>query len=215
MPSDQTPSTVGLEEDAYCPGCGYNLRGLTVPRCPECGRPFTSAEIDEYKEPPPSSLQKWLVVTAFAIPAVVILVTSGAWVLILGAGLILLVGVPQAGFEYAATLVLIGPSSWRKFRAWWEGVVISYPLCHCTLILGGWHLSLLHDPQPWRVLFQVWPFLVLNTAIAFLVQYTVMSVRQRQWALAIPTKRLAIACLLAKLISTFLWLWFVRMLNPL
>lgn len=22
----------------YCSGCGYLLRGLTVPRCPECGR---------------------------------------------------------------------------------------------------------------------------------------------------------------------------------
>ena len=24
--------------DAACPLCGYNLRGLTSPRCPECGR---------------------------------------------------------------------------------------------------------------------------------------------------------------------------------
>ena len=26
------------ERDAECPLCRYNLRGLTVPRCPECGR---------------------------------------------------------------------------------------------------------------------------------------------------------------------------------
>ena len=24
-----------------CPRCGYSLRGLTEPRCPECGRPVT------------------------------------------------------------------------------------------------------------------------------------------------------------------------------
>ena len=26
------------DRDAFCPVCRYNLRGLTVPRCPECGR---------------------------------------------------------------------------------------------------------------------------------------------------------------------------------
>jgi hypothetical protein len=26
------------DRDAWCPVCRYNLRGLTVPRCPECGR---------------------------------------------------------------------------------------------------------------------------------------------------------------------------------
>jgi hypothetical protein len=26
------------ERNAWCPACRYNLRGLTTPRCPECGR---------------------------------------------------------------------------------------------------------------------------------------------------------------------------------
>ncbi len=26
--------------DTPCPGCGYNLRDLTAPRCPECDRPL-------------------------------------------------------------------------------------------------------------------------------------------------------------------------------
>jgi hypothetical protein len=26
------------DRDAWCPACRYNLRGLTTPRCPECGR---------------------------------------------------------------------------------------------------------------------------------------------------------------------------------
>jgi len=29
---------------ARCLGCGYSLRGLTEPRCPECGRPFDPAD---------------------------------------------------------------------------------------------------------------------------------------------------------------------------
>ncbi|MCG3129130.1 MAG: hypothetical protein CHACPFDD_04040 [Phycisphaerae bacterium] len=27
--------------DVPCPGCGYNLRGLTAPRCPECAQELT------------------------------------------------------------------------------------------------------------------------------------------------------------------------------
>jgi hypothetical protein len=29
-----------LADAGRCKGCGYSLRALTVPRCPECGRPF-------------------------------------------------------------------------------------------------------------------------------------------------------------------------------
>ncbi|HVU62941.1 MAG TPA: hypothetical protein VHC70_03125 [Phycisphaerales bacterium] len=28
------------DRDHPCPGCGYNLRALTVPRCPECNEPL-------------------------------------------------------------------------------------------------------------------------------------------------------------------------------
>jgi hypothetical protein len=38
----------GLERDLLCPLCDYNLRGLSDPRCPECGHQFDWAElIDE------------------------------------------------------------------------------------------------------------------------------------------------------------------------
>src|SRR5258705_8474331 len=33
------------QEDATCPLCNYNLRGLTQPRCPECGFTFDWSEI--------------------------------------------------------------------------------------------------------------------------------------------------------------------------
>ena len=29
-----------------CANCGYMLRGLTTPRCPECGTPFTPPVIE-------------------------------------------------------------------------------------------------------------------------------------------------------------------------
>ena len=34
--------------DGRCGDCRYSLRGLTVPRCPECGRPFDPADPDTY-----------------------------------------------------------------------------------------------------------------------------------------------------------------------
>jgi hypothetical protein len=31
----------------HCPACGYELRGLTEPRCPECGTPFDPKLLEE------------------------------------------------------------------------------------------------------------------------------------------------------------------------
>ena len=33
-----------------CPKCDYDLRGLTKPRCPECGKAFSSGELAEYAD---------------------------------------------------------------------------------------------------------------------------------------------------------------------
>ncbi len=37
----------------HCPKCDYDLRGLTAPRCPECGSAFSTREIAAYKD------QRW------------------------------------------------------------------------------------------------------------------------------------------------------------
>ena len=31
---------IEIDEESRCAGCGYSLRGLSEPRCPECGMPF-------------------------------------------------------------------------------------------------------------------------------------------------------------------------------
>ncbi|MBN1341731.1 MAG: hypothetical protein JXQ73_03575 [Phycisphaerae bacterium] len=36
---------LSLRRPGRCPGCGYSLRGLSRPRCPECGRAFTFKEV--------------------------------------------------------------------------------------------------------------------------------------------------------------------------
>jgi hypothetical protein len=49
--SQATVTTDGTEPEVElaCPLCGYNLRGLTDPRCPECGFAFTWAELRDAK----------------------------------------------------------------------------------------------------------------------------------------------------------------------
>lgn len=44
LPSRPLPA-VPADQDAFCTHCQYNLRGLTEPRCPECGRPFDPANL--------------------------------------------------------------------------------------------------------------------------------------------------------------------------
>jgi hypothetical protein len=48
--------------EARCIGCGYPLRGLHEPRCPECGRPFDPADVETYNPGLPVSwfMRYWL-----------------------------------------------------------------------------------------------------------------------------------------------------------
>jgi hypothetical protein len=43
--TDAPPDWSTLAAELACPLCGYNLRGLAEPRCPECGFAFTWAEL--------------------------------------------------------------------------------------------------------------------------------------------------------------------------
>ncbi|MGA2498679.1 MAG: hypothetical protein ABSH20_13115 [Tepidisphaeraceae bacterium] len=41
------PDWAAITKDVHCPLCGYNLRGLEQPRCPECGLQFRWVELFE------------------------------------------------------------------------------------------------------------------------------------------------------------------------
>ena len=45
-------SFIRMEKDVPCPGCHYNLSGLTVLRCPECGRVFGMGDLGFRPRPP-------------------------------------------------------------------------------------------------------------------------------------------------------------------
>jgi hypothetical protein len=39
------------DRDVYCPGCGYNLRGVQTNVCPECGRSLTMQTLQQARQP--------------------------------------------------------------------------------------------------------------------------------------------------------------------
>jgi hypothetical protein len=43
-----------LHVPGHCVNCGYNLRGLPEPRCPECGQPFEPGAAEETQDGPPT-----------------------------------------------------------------------------------------------------------------------------------------------------------------
>ena len=50
----------GLPEQAACKNCKYLLRGLSEPRCPECGAPFDPDDARTYWLPGPERRWPWV-----------------------------------------------------------------------------------------------------------------------------------------------------------
>ncbi len=47
-------------QEPFCIFCGYCLTGLSDNyRCPECGRPYTFRQIDEYRRDPQWFIERW------------------------------------------------------------------------------------------------------------------------------------------------------------
>ncbi len=71
-----------LDRRAFtCRQCGYALRGLSDPRCPECGTAFDPAEHqaiqDRITAPPPQPRHRWIA----AIVVVLLMITAAAGML--------------------------------------------------------------------------------------------------------------------------------------
>jgi hypothetical protein len=66
--------------DAECPVCSYNLRGLTVPVCPECAAPLRLAVASDNQHPGAWALAVISFALALGFDAVVAILITIAWI---------------------------------------------------------------------------------------------------------------------------------------
>jgi hypothetical protein len=100
---------LSLPESATCLNCGYSLRGLTEPRCPECGVPFRPESPSTFRWGPPSA--PWYA-------------RSRVYLAIVTAVTVVAVSFPDKG----GTSSLAGPLLFFRLHHFWTGIVIGMAL---------------------------------------------------------------------------------------
>ncbi len=127
------PGPEGLEADVPCPRCSYNWRGLTTPRCPECGYTFVWPRVLSILEelrnrPTPGQIAlkigMWLVVGMMFVP---LLFLAPDVLIVLGvAGIVIAMFTAfLAVVEMMLVLFVIRDSIETIFVPWWKGVIVS------------------------------------------------------------------------------------------
>jgi hypothetical protein len=119
-----------------------------------------------------------------------------------------LLGAGQTAIEILPAAVLLGRPSRRLFRAWWEGVVISYGACATLLYVSGRAFCILEPENDLTLRWRLWPIWLMNLLVAVATQYFVLRARSRQWP-EIPTPRgLVPLIVVTKLLTAAAWLAF-------
>ena len=132
--------------DAWCPACRYNLRGLTSPRCPECGRELrlSVGAIEPF-------LRAWI--------TLVVAACSAAGVGVLFGWIVIAFGFPYDGYRHRETIL-----------RWIIGVfMVTVPIAPLVLITRRRFLRLSKRAQ-WTI---VGPAAVVTVAAFLLLLATI------------------------------------------
>lgn len=216
----------GCPIDLHCPGCKYNLRGLTRSRCPECGLEFRWEDLLRRSDQR-SGVGRALLSAARAIGvAILVLAAVAACLISVGViGLSLLAGgryalvgpgvivlpLLVAAIQTRGEILLLGGrrSGWsrRHARAWWEGTLIGYAAAAMTIWICGYAMVPIESSGIVERLVRCWLLMVLAFVPVVGVQYWVLRLRGRQWHElgSVSRLRLLKMCIAAKLASGAVW----------
>jgi hypothetical protein len=134
--------------DALCPLCKYNLRGLTVARCPECGREIrlTVGMTEPY-------LRAYIVfLVALILPAGLGLLV---WIMMMREGLTIYSSSPRGplstmiliGFQASllpATVAVVGRRRFMRLSTGVQWRLATLGMAEALALFGGWFFVLTH-----------------------------------------------------------------------
>jgi hypothetical protein len=152
-----------------------------------------------------TSWQEWFVLGVPSAVLGLIIMFTPLVVLVLLVGGAFAVSAFQAGIEIAFAWPILRTLSWKRFRAWWEGVLIGYGLCGLTCLLFGRPLIVLGFVGLQRGPTSTALLLIITAVESLLAQWWVVRWRARQWNDPVPAGRLAAACLAAKALVAIPW----------
>ncbi len=206
---DLLPIPSRIDFEVPCPRCEYNLRGLTVPRCPECGLTFEWNEVPEFKKAAdnkPDANLKIAVIVALLLFSIPMTFTFPSFFIVVILYCILFFSAIQAGMELGFASLVLGYPTWKRFRAWWEGVLIGYGLCSLIMVIWGYYFDFLSLGSLIIPRRRLWPVYLTTALASLLVQWWVVRRRMRQWNEPISDRKLWLGCLLAKTIAAAVWI---------
>jgi len=200
------PGPEGVSQDVPCPQCEYNLRGLTIPRCPECGFRFDWTtlpqliDLDRLKRCRSVAWIDKLIVLVFVLGLGSLLFTEIGG-LVVGFIFALVLGAAQAFVELGPASLFLGAPTGRQFIAWWEGVLIGFGVCAATILMSGYGTCLFDRRWSPGEKMRFLPLLLLLAAESYVVQCIIVRWRMALFGERVPVRRLLLGCLLAKCIT--------------
>lgn len=120
-----------IPDTATCQGCGYSLRGLPEPVCPECGRTFDPEDSSTFRLPSKPANKRLTIIGLYLLPLVLSL---GCWASMDSkqwdaSGY----GMPLLGRVFVGIWQACGPFAWVTIGSHWAVISLVF-----IATWGGW-----------------------------------------------------------------------------